>query len=65
MSDKSKMVKIDKKGISEIGILIRFLGAASGMAGFFFLGLGGYNNIIIGSILTGIGGILLAAAGNL
>ena len=56
---------MNKKATSEIGLLFRFLGAGCGMAGFFLLGLGGTNNIIIGTILTGLGGVLLAAAGNL
>ena len=55
----------NKKAISEIGLILRFVGAGSGMVGFFLLGLGGYNNLIVGTGLTGIGGILLAAAGNL
>ena len=54
-----------KRAVSEIGIILRFLGAGSGMTGFFLLGLGGTNNILIGTGLTGLGGILLAAAGNL
>lgn len=56
---------MNKKRVSEVGIIIRFLGAGCGMVGFFLLGLGGSNNVIIGTGLTGIGGILLAAAGNL
>jgi hypothetical protein len=40
--------------------IIRFLGAACGMTGFFLLGLGGTYNSIIGTGLTGIGGVLLA-----
>lgn len=54
-----------KQGISEIGLITRFIGAGCGMVGFFLLGLGGPNNLIIGTGLTGLGGILLAAAGNL
>ncbi len=57
--------KMNKKAVSEIGIITRFLRAGCGMTGFFLLGLGGTNNIIIGTALTGLGGVLLAAAGNL
>ncbi len=56
---------MEKKGLSDAGIIFRFLGAGCGMTGFFLLGLGGTNNMIIGTFLTGLGGVLLAAASNL
>lgn len=40
---------------------VRFVGAACGMTGFFLLGVGGYTNSVIGTTLTGIGAVLLAA----
>ena len=52
----------NKKGVSETGIIVRFIGAGCGMVGFFLIGLGGTKNIIIGTGLTGIGGVLLTAA---
>lgn len=56
---------MNKKAVSDKGLIFRFIGAGCGMVGFFLIGLGGTNNIIIGTGLTGIGGVLLAAAGNL
>jgi hypothetical protein len=49
---------VNKKG----GILLlRIIGAGCGATGFIFLGVGGYLNTIIGMVLTGVGGSLIAA----
>ena len=41
-------------------IWVRILGATCGMLGFLFLGIGGVQNIVIGEILIGAGGALIA-----
>ncbi len=41
-------------------IWARIAGATCGMFGFLFLGIGGVQNVIIGQILIGTGGALIA-----